>query len=109
MTGNLPPRSDALETIPVSHDGVVVGKVPVRGIGFRVGLSGAGKTLVMTPARARRFAAEWRSDAARAVGLDWIADALVEAADEIDTVPVEEQRRKANEMWATINARGSRQ
>ena len=109
MTGNLPPRSDALETIPVDHDGVVVGKIPVRGIGFRVGLSGAGKTLVMTPARAHRFARDWQTDAAREAGLDWIADALIEAANEIDSVPVEEQRRKANEIWATLNARGSRQ
>ncbi len=109
MTASLPPRSDALETIPVNHDGVVVGKIPVRGVGFRVGLSGAGKTLVMTPARARRFARDWRTDAARAAGLDWIAEALVEAADEIDSVPVDEQTRKANEMWATIRAGGPRQ
>lgn len=109
MTAALPPRSEGLEGIPLDHQGVVVGKVPVRGVGFRVGLQGAGQALIMSPAKARRFAETWRSPEAVAAELDWIATALIEAADEIDAIPVEEQRRRADEMWATITAKGSRQ
>lgn len=103
-----PPRSPSLEGIPLHHDGVVAGMVPVRGVGFRVGLQGAGQALIMSPAKTRRMVPSWRSPEAVAAGLGWIADALEEAADDIDAMPVAEQIQRANEMWATISAAGSR-
>lgn len=109
MSAKLPPRSEGLEGIPLDFDGVAIGKVPVRGVGFRVGMQGAGRALIMSPAEARRFAKSWRTPEAVAAELDWIADALVEAANEIDAVPAAEQRRMANEMWATLTAQGTRQ
>jgi len=104
---SMPPRSAGLEGIPLQHDGVVVGMVPVRGVGFRVGLQGAGQALIMSPAKARRMAPDWRSPEAKAAGLDWIADALEEAANDIDAMPAAEQIQRANEMWAAISATGS--
>lgn len=109
MTTKLPPRREGLEGIPLGQDGVTVGKVPVRGVGFRVGLQGAGRALIMSPAKARRFAQTWKTPEAIAAELDWIAEALVEAANEIDAIPADEQRRRADEMWATIAAQGARQ
>lgn len=109
MTAYMPPRAEGLHGIPQDAEGVVVGKIPVRGIGLRVGLQGAGKTLVMTPARARRFAREFEQAEAVAAGLDWIGRALIEAADEIDATPHAEQMRLATEAWATLSAKGPRQ
>ena len=109
MSAELPPREDGLEAVPLNYQGVVVGKVPVRGVGFRVGLQGGGRALLMSPARARRFAKDWRSPQAVAAGLDWIATALVEAADEIDAIPADEQRRRADQLWAMIDAGGTPQ
>ncbi len=102
-----PPRSTGLEGIPLQHDGVVVGMVPVRGVGFRVGLQGGGHALIMSPSKARRMAPAWRSQEAKAAGLDWIADALEETARDIDAMTVAEQIQKADDMWATISATGS--
>jgi hypothetical protein len=80
----MPPRSDKLELIPADQDGIVVGKVPVLGVGLRVGLLCAGKLVHMSPAAARRMAGHFETDEAKAVEMDWVAVALRECADELE-------------------------
>lgn len=105
----LPPRAEGLHGIPLDDKGVTVGKVPVRGVGLRVGLMGAGHAMLMSPAKARRWAAEWRRPEAVAVGLDWIATALEEAAGEIEATPHDEQMRMVEQAWSLIGSTGTRQ
>ncbi|WP_231379106.1 hypothetical protein [Brevundimonas sp. BAL450] len=105
----MPPRAEGLHGLGLNDDGITVGKVPVRGTGLRVGMQGGGVALIMSPAKARRVAKDWRRPEAVAAELDWIADALEEAADEIDATPHDEQMRMVDQAWATIAAKGTAQ
>lgn len=109
MSDYMPPRAEGLEGVPLDLDGVVIGKIPVRGVGLRVGMQGLGRLLLMSPAKARRFAKDWTRPEVVAAGMDWISRALIEAADEIEATPLSEQIRMAEQAWATISARGPSQ
>jgi len=82
----MPTRSAGLELLPVDPNDstLTVGKVPVLGVGLRVGLMCAGQVIQMSPAQARRMAKEFETPTAIEHELDWVAVALREAADEIE-------------------------
>lgn len=75
------PEKSGFGLIPADDPGVTVGVVPVVGPGFRVGLMMDGRLALMAPAKARRLAKSFESGVAKAAGIDWIAEALREAAD----------------------------
>lgn len=82
----MPKRREGLELVeldPTSTD-VVVGKCIVPGPGLRIGLTFGATFLHFSPAGARRVARGFETEFAKANGLDWIAVALREAADELD-------------------------
>lgn len=81
----MPPRQDA-ELIPLNDDGLTVGKIPVVGVGLRVGLMTMGRLALMSPAKARRLARDFETPDAIAAELDWVAFALRQCADEIEGV-----------------------
>lgn len=84
MADEMPPRQTSLEFIPIDDDGLTVGKVPVVGVGLRIGLMACGTLALMSPAKARRVAKEFEGTEATAAGLAWVAGALRECADEIE-------------------------
>lgn len=108
MTG-MPTRQHSSEAIPLADDGLTVGKVPVRGAGLRVGMQANGQLVLMSPAAARRMAKRFDSPDAVAADLGWVADALREAAAEIQATPLPEQLRIADQFAALGGARGTRQ
>ena len=65
MTG-MPPREDNIEAIPLDDAGLVVGKIPVRSVGLRIGLQANGQLVLMSPAAARRMAKKFDSPEAAA-------------------------------------------
>ena len=88
---DMPPRSDELEMIPLDDDGLTVGKVTVAGAGLRVGLMACGTLALFSPAKARRIARDFEGPDSVAAGLGWVAQALREAADEIEAMTATKQ------------------
>jgi hypothetical protein len=78
------PRQSRPELISADDPDLIVGKVTVPGAGVRVGLQCSGALAHMSPVGARRMAARFEDDEAKAAGLEWVAHALREAADEIE-------------------------
>lgn len=89
----MPPRREGLEFVTLHADDntLTVGKVPVLGVGFRVGLTLAGQIILLSPWAARRFARDFETPQAVEHELDWVAVALREAADEIQAMTATKQ------------------
>jgi hypothetical protein len=86
MSAQMPPRLPGLQYVEIDKTAneVIVGKCVVPGLGLRIGLAFAGQFVHMSPAGARQMAPDWEKPIAVNNGLDWIATALRQAADELD-------------------------
>jgi hypothetical protein len=82
----MPPREAGAVLVPLDDDGLTVGKVPVAGVGLRVGMMTMGTLALMSPAKARRIARDFETPEAIAAELGWVAFALRQCADEIEGV-----------------------
>lgn len=90
MNATLPPKQGPGLIDP--NDGTVtVGVVVIPGVGPRIGLAGVGAFLHFSPAGARRMAHKWETPEAHAVNLEWVAEALREAADEVEALTATRQ------------------
>lgn len=89
----MPPRAEGLEFVPLdpADNTLTVGKVPVAGVGMRVGIMCAGELVLMSPAKARRMALDFETPEAVKNELDWVAVALRECADEIEALTATKQ------------------
>jgi hypothetical protein len=87
---NMPPRQGA-GLVPVDDGGITVGKVLVAGVGVRIAMLCDGRLVHMSPAAARRLAADFDTAEALAHDLGWIAETLRECADEIDAATATKQ------------------
>lgn len=88
---NMPPRHMGFELIDLDEPGIAVGKCFVPGAGLRIGLQLEGKLVHMSPAGARRMAADFDTPTAHGHDLGWVAEALRQSADEVEAARATKQ------------------
>lgn len=91
--GSLPPRHPGLVWVDPAkeRDSLIVGKVPIAGVGLRVGMMVDQKLVHMSPTKARRMALAFEAPEAVEADLGWVAHALRECADEIEAAQAVKQ------------------